>query len=327
LMTSMGTPSLGYSHVITPHRKLRPGIKELLVHHQAKDPPSTIEFNFTGVTLDVYCILPNLNLTSTYISVSNLAFVLDGQPLAQTFIYNASSDNIQHNVSVLSLTNLVQVPHTFTIIAGYMETKTIVLFDYAKYTVDTDLLASPTITSQKTTNTVSATISPSSDPGKHSNHAAVIGGIIGGILCVVLTLIFIVFYCRRYKHRIRQRFFTAPYRNPDSMRIDPFYSAPPPGVDQPLVPYNRPFIEPPAKNALWRASNVMQVVQDPRAEKRAEAQRRLEEQRRAVMVEVNVLPPNPIDLADQLNGDGSTSRISLIVHPDTKTGKKPAWLH
>jgi len=106
------------------------------------------------------------------------------------------------------------------------------------------------------------------------------------------------------------------------MRIDPFYSAPPPGVDQPLVPYNRPFVEPPAKNALWRASNVMQVVQDPRAEKRAEAQRRLEEQRRAAMVEVNVLPQT----YRSSSGDGSTSRISLIVHPDTKTGKKPAWL-
>jgi len=206
-----------------------------------------------------------------------------------------------------------------------METKTIVLFDYAKYTVDTDLLASPTITSHETTNTASATISPNSDPGKHSNHAAVIGGTIGGILLVVPVLIFIVFYCRRYKHRIRQRFFTAPFRNPDSTRVDPFYSAPP-GVDQPLVPYNRPFIDPPAKNALWRASNVMQVVQDPRAEKRAEAQRRLEEQRRAAVVE-NVLPPSPIGAADQLNDDGSTSRISLIVHPDTKTGKKPAWLH
>ncbi|KAE9385624.1 hypothetical protein BT96DRAFT_928707 [Gymnopus androsaceus JB14] len=321
--------------------------------HQATDPPSTIKFNFTGITLDVYCILPNLD--SAYTSAYNLTFVLDGQPIMQTFIYDGDSSTIQYNVSVLSLTNLAQTPHTFTMIAGSTKTNTIIEFDYAKYTVDTDLLAlsissteasttfgisptpahslSPTPTqsststsgsptSHKTTNTASATISPSSDPGKHPNHAAVIGGTIGGILLVVPVLIFIVFYCRRYKHRIRQRFFTAPYRNPDSMRIDPFYSAPPPGVDHPLVPYNRPFVEPPAKNALWRASNVMQVVQDPRAEKRAEVQRRLEEQRRAAMVEVNMLPPSPIDLADQLNGDGSTSRMSLIVHPDTKTGKK-----
>ncbi|KAE9394633.1 hypothetical protein BT96DRAFT_1022422 [Gymnopus androsaceus JB14] len=290
----------------------------------------SVQFNFTGISLDVFCILPNLS-NNDVITTYNLTFNLDNQILSQTFEHESDHDNIfQYNFSVLSLSSLAPVHHTFTMLMATGENSSNTLqFDYARYTVDTDLLTlSSSSTEASTTSNVSpsATISSSSDAGKHSNYSVVIGGTIGGILLVVPTLILIVFCCRRYKHRIRQRFFTNPFRNPDSMRIDPFYSAPPPGVDQPLVPYNRPFIDPPAKNALWRASNVMQVVQDPRAEKRAEVQRRLEEQRRATVVEY-VLSPSPIGAADQLNGDGSTSRTSLIVHPDTKTGKKPAWLH
>lgn len=147
---------------------------------------------------------------------------------------------------------------------------------------------------------------------KHANLAALIGSTIGGILFLVLSLA-LIFYYRRYKHRIRQRFF-----NHNKMRVDPFYSL---GADQqgPLVPYNRPFIDPPAKNALWNPSNVMQEAEDPRAVKRAAAaeMQRLEESR---ISQQEVAEPSSSRAYWLI--DGSASRTSLIAHRGTPKDKK-----
>lgn len=64
----------------------------------------------------------------------NLNFALDGRPLDQTFIYDGFSIDTQYNVSVLSLTNLTQVPHIFTMIAADPVYTTTIQFDYAIYT-------------------------------------------------------------------------------------------------------------------------------------------------------------------------------------------------
>ncbi|KAE9385627.1 hypothetical protein BT96DRAFT_840491, partial [Gymnopus androsaceus JB14] len=104
-------------------------------HHTTDVDPRTVQFNFTGVctSLDVYCIIPNdadLSITSTY----NLTFSLDGQPLQQTFTHSSDRSNEYiYNVSVLSLTGLVQVPHTFTMEASSPTVNSTLLFDYARY--------------------------------------------------------------------------------------------------------------------------------------------------------------------------------------------------
>ncbi|KAE9394638.1 hypothetical protein BT96DRAFT_827383 [Gymnopus androsaceus JB14] len=74
--------------------------------------PRTLD---TGISLDIYCIIPNdsdLSIASTY----DLTFSLDGKPLQQTFTHSSDLSNLFiYNVSVLSLTDLAQVLHTFTI--------------------------------------------------------------------------------------------------------------------------------------------------------------------------------------------------------------------
>ncbi|KAJ3780572.1 hypothetical protein GGU10DRAFT_300898 [Lentinula aff. detonsa] len=241
------------------------------ITHETTDPPATVEFGFTGITLDVYCLLPNFEfeggLFEDYTSSYNLSFVLDGQPVGQIFTHKSDlSGDIRYNVSVLSLSNLAPVPHTFAMIGASTVDRLTIQFDYAKYTFDNDTQLSTTSSaaSSRTTSTVfsasvPSTLRPSDIPSattttsavtssvqqQNINRAAIIGGSIGGILALLL-LIVIIFVYRRYKHRIRRRFYN-PQR--DIERIDPFYSPPPPSV--------APMERLPMKRALWRTSNIV----------------------------------------------------------------------
>ncbi|KAJ3995092.1 hypothetical protein F5050DRAFT_1769584 [Lentinula boryana] len=229
------------------------------ITHETADPPATVEFGFTGITLDVYCLLPNFEfegeLLGDYTSNYNLSFVLDGQPVGQIFTHESDlSGDIRYNVSVLSLNNLAPVPHTFAMIGASTVDRLTIQFDYAKYTFDNDTqlstsssvasssavsssAASSRVTSTVFSDSVTSTLRPSNIPSattpsavmssvqqQNINRAAIIGGSIGGIFALLL-LIVIIFVYRRYKHRIRRRFYN-PQR--DIRRIDPFYSPPPP---------------------------------------------------------------------------------------------------
>ncbi|KAJ3881116.1 hypothetical protein F5051DRAFT_398016 [Lentinula edodes] len=230
------------------------------ITHQTPDPAATVEFNFTGISLDVYCLLPNFILEDgpleDYTSTYNLSFALDGQPVGQSFTHKSDFSGVtQYNVSVLSLSNLSQVLHTFTMIGASTVDMLTIQFDYARYTFDNDASPSPPITLTTSTSTSTSVTSVSSTPTippsfissstshkpitsttastllpsdtsvaeplgqkKSLDRTAIIGGSIGGILTLFLLLT-LTFIYRRYKHRIRQRFFSHPRL---SDQIDPF---------------------------------------------------------------------------------------------------------
>ncbi|KAJ3747856.1 hypothetical protein DFH05DRAFT_1393509 [Lentinula detonsa] len=102
--------------------------------HHTTDETRSVQFGFTGTSLDVFCIIPNPSdptLTSTY----NLTFELDGQPLGETFTHISDLTNVfQFNVSVLSLENLSLAPHIFTMMAASTTVNSTLQFDYAMYT-------------------------------------------------------------------------------------------------------------------------------------------------------------------------------------------------
>ncbi|KAJ3913279.1 hypothetical protein F5877DRAFT_52646 [Lentinula edodes] len=102
--------------------------------HHTTDETRSVQFSFTGTSLDVFCIIPNPSdpgLTSTY----NLTFELDGQPLEQTFTHESDSSNVfLFNTSVLSLENLTLAPHMFVMLAASTVVNSTLLFDYAMYT-------------------------------------------------------------------------------------------------------------------------------------------------------------------------------------------------
>ncbi|KAF9065438.1 hypothetical protein BDP27DRAFT_1228989, partial [Rhodocollybia butyracea] len=93
------------------------------------DVKRTVKFNFTGTSLNVYCILPNPD--ASIISNYNLTFTLDGTPVNHGFNHTSDgSGQFQYNVNVLSLGNLSQAPHTF-VMAALTQINSTVLFDYA----------------------------------------------------------------------------------------------------------------------------------------------------------------------------------------------------
>ncbi|KAJ3770181.1 hypothetical protein FB446DRAFT_647406, partial [Lentinula raphanica] len=102
--------------------------------HHTTDQTRSVQFGFTGTSLDVFCIIPNPSdptLTSTY----NLTFELDDQPLQQTFTHTSDTTNVfQFNVTVLSLSNLSLSSHVFTMLAASTFVNSTLQFDYAMYT-------------------------------------------------------------------------------------------------------------------------------------------------------------------------------------------------
>ncbi|KAJ3839271.1 hypothetical protein F5878DRAFT_561073 [Lentinula raphanica] len=255
------------------------------ITHNPTDPPATVQFDFTGTTLDVYCIIPELSLTWT--SNYNLSFMLDGQLIPQTFIQIEPGPLVaQYNVSVLSLSNLAPISHTFAMIAASTTDSLIVEFDYARYTFDdsgttsNSVTPSPNINTQlstsgtsvpgaesssnpamsisavsstsSTSTSSSATISPSSVPqfeatDNNNSKAALIAGTVVGTLIVVFMIILICVTYNRYKHRIRQRFFHPRTRE----QIHPFPLNCPPVLVQPAPASKR--------SSTWKGVNIVQL--------------------------------------------------------------------
>ncbi|KAE9398039.1 hypothetical protein BT96DRAFT_995222 [Gymnopus androsaceus JB14] len=199
--------------------------------HHTYDFPRTVQFNFTGTSLDVYCIIPNSpnpTLTSTY----NLTFILDDQLLSQTFTHESDlSNNSWYNVSVLSLNNLTPVSHTFAMMAASTMVNSTLKFDYARY-------LSPS--SHSTSSSTHVSLLSTSTSSNRISVAVIVGTTIGGIFFLCL-LVILVFCYHRYKHRIKQLFFVASLRirtdeSESTARIDPFiYSSP---LHRPIRPSN-----------------------------------------------------------------------------------------
>ncbi|KAF9066055.1 hypothetical protein BDP27DRAFT_1228114 [Rhodocollybia butyracea] len=104
------------------------------------DVERTMKFQFTGTSLNVYCILPNpvissdnnLTMDEPIISNYNLRFTLDGQSQPEFVHTSDGSGQFQYNFSVLSLSDLSNSQHAFEM-AAPTDTNSTILFDYATY--------------------------------------------------------------------------------------------------------------------------------------------------------------------------------------------------
>ncbi|KAE9394639.1 hypothetical protein BT96DRAFT_886419 [Gymnopus androsaceus JB14] len=209
--------------------------------HDTTDSPRTVQFNFTGISLDIYCIIPNdsdLSIASTY----DLTFSLDGKPLQQTFTHSSDLSNLFiYNVSVLSLTDLAQVLHTFTIEVSSPTVNSTLLFDYARYTVNLAPVSASSapasessITSAAPASSSIATAAPALNTHltKHTSLPIIISSVLGPIILVLISSVLIFVYRRRRKHPLQRRFapFSTPPRNSSTylLQINPFITIPSP---------------------------------------------------------------------------------------------------
>ncbi|KAL0580482.1 hypothetical protein V5O48_001552 [Marasmius crinis-equi] len=101
--------------------------------HFAGNATSGVNFEFTGVSLEVFCILPPKDALA--ILNYSLTFVLDGKEVGTPFIRTPENltSEYQYNVSVVALQNLTSTKHSFTMELASKDLDTVALFDYAVY--------------------------------------------------------------------------------------------------------------------------------------------------------------------------------------------------
>ncbi|TFK55643.1 hypothetical protein OE88DRAFT_643167 [Heliocybe sulcata] len=170
--------------------------------HTPGDPePRVVQLSFNGTAIYAYCILANyIQYTTT---LTNLTFRLDGMSVGKNYVHvPTTSTSFQYNVPVYANDSIPNGEHTLEIEATGDTNSSLVLFDYATYTYNSDLA--------QTSASASATASPSptntaSSSSKHSNHiGAIVGGVVGGVALLALLGLGAVLYSRRRRSGVHE---------------------------------------------------------------------------------------------------------------------------
>ncbi|ESK92342.1 hypothetical protein Moror_4627 [Moniliophthora roreri MCA 2997] len=160
-----------------------------------EDPIRSIVFNFTGVSVEIFCILANrppTQVTATY----DLSFVLDGQPVGNFTHKPDSGEDFAYNQSVFSQRDLSSgTKHTMEVNLDSNSTDALLLFDYAKYEIDDGIPdASPTSSSPiiSTPPTSTSSSSTSSDDASNERLSIILGVVLGTFtLSMIILLVWI----------------------------------------------------------------------------------------------------------------------------------------
>ncbi|KZT06161.1 uncharacterized protein LAESUDRAFT_200167 [Laetiporus sulphureus 93-53] len=189
------------------------------------DPVASVTLTFNGTAIWVYCIIPNFVDAVTVTTYVNLSFELDGD-YVQTFSHEPELNNASmvYNITVYSNTSMDNREHTLIMTPQHAVNASVVLFDWAQYTYDSDPEAEAGTSSTSSSSRVgsgssrpmpstsankpssSIIISPSSStpvlvPSGTSDSSrtpvnAIAGGVCGGLGALVLGLL-ILFLCHR----------------------------------------------------------------------------------------------------------------------------------
>ncbi|KAJ8086974.1 hypothetical protein PM082_005799 [Marasmius tenuissimus] len=214
-------------------------------HFQGNETTRYLQFDFVGIAVAIYCIVPNLPSSSGLVTQYAIDFRIDDQlpPNGKT-TYNHVSDasgTYAYNVPVLNQTGLRNERHTIIVrIMPVPDVDVVLLFDYATYTFDdenSELQSTPfsssansssrSMTSSSSTpigstssmipsTNSTSTVPPTSTPtprqddnppvtGNQRKHLAVILGSSIGSFVVLSVLGVLLICCLR-----RRRDFTGP---------------------------------------------------------------------------------------------------------------------
>lgn len=164
-------------------------------HTPGDAEPRIISLSFNGTAIYAYCILANTVQYTT--TLTNLTFRLDGQGVGKNFVHvPTTSTDFQYNVPVYANESIANGQHLLEIEATGDTNSSLVLFDYATYTFDSDPVVSTT-SSQSSQPTASSPPPSETRSSKHSNIGAIVGGVVGGVLGLSLLVLGIFLYSRR----------------------------------------------------------------------------------------------------------------------------------
>ncbi|KAL0577656.1 hypothetical protein V5O48_004345 [Marasmius crinis-equi] len=173
--------------------------------HHATDLPVSVQINFTGVAIELFCIVPN-SPASGVTAAYDLTFTLDGKPAGNPFSHTPDFKNdFTYNVSVFSMGSLANIPHTVVMKADSKNLDSAILFDFAQYTFDDGTPVQSTTAS--TTSTTASTNEPAHDEpnagsGQQSNPAIIVVAVLVPLLLLVLIILLVMIgYRCGYFHR------------------------------------------------------------------------------------------------------------------------------
>ncbi|EIM85387.1 uncharacterized protein STEHIDRAFT_158022 [Stereum hirsutum FP-91666 SS1] len=184
--------------------------------HIPPDPNQPrVDLFFSGVAIYAYCILGN-TIGPLDAPPMNVSISLD-QDYVGEFVYTpTTSTDFIYNFPIYANDTLSNGQHTLSLSAVGTTNASLVLFDYAIYTVDTD----PTSSSASSATATSTSPPPSQE---HSHVGAIVGGTIGGLVGAIVLLLALLFILRR-RRRISAG-DAVPFTGSDpSLRVEPFIS-------------------------------------------------------------------------------------------------------
>ncbi|KZT11256.1 uncharacterized protein LAESUDRAFT_754921 [Laetiporus sulphureus 93-53] len=200
---------------------VQPNIAETFEHSwhattaSPSDPsPRNVTLIFNGTAIWVYCVIPNYVEWAT--TFTNISFELDGDTVGSYSHLPSASTDMAYNVTVYSNASMENKEHTLTMTSRRDVNSSFLVFDWAKYTYDSDPpVTSSTATSAsigttssekstKSTKTsagasVSSTSSSSSTPSSSSRSpiGAIVGGVVGGVGALVIAVLVFLYIRRR----------------------------------------------------------------------------------------------------------------------------------
>ncbi|KAI0724107.1 hypothetical protein C8Q72DRAFT_858228 [Fomitopsis betulina] len=136
--------------------------------------PHQVTLTFRGTAIWVHCILANFNESSVVTTFTNASFELDGIPAA---IYHHQPDgatgDFEYNVTVYSQTGLSNIEHTLVMTAEQGKSASLLLFDWAEYTIENGTSISSTDSGGSSSSVASSSsASASSSTGNTSSAVA-----------------------------------------------------------------------------------------------------------------------------------------------------------
>ncbi|KZT24560.1 hypothetical protein NEOLEDRAFT_1094376 [Neolentinus lepideus HHB14362 ss-1] len=170
-------------------------------HTPGDAEPRVIYISFNGTAIYAYCILANYVQYTT--TLTNLTFRLDGNGVGENYVHvPTTSTSFQYNVPVYVNDSIPNGQHTLEIEATGDTNSSLVLFDYATYTYDSDPVSSST--SASATSSPSPTNSQISSPKHSSNVGAIAGGVVGGVAFLAAILLGAFLYSRRRRSGVHE---------------------------------------------------------------------------------------------------------------------------
>ncbi|KAH9934655.1 uncharacterized protein B0H18DRAFT_483253 [Fomitopsis serialis] len=171
-------------------------------------PAHNVSIVFHGTAIWVYCVVPNRIKDAT--TLVNITFALDGVPAGSYQHMPRNTATYDYNVTVYENTMLSNSIHTLVMTAENDPNPSILLFDWALYTVEDGSDTQPSSSLSQATSLSVNTDTPTSSASSHattwgaagdataspqvsvstglashphSNTSAVIGGVIGDVSC------------------------------------------------------------------------------------------------------------------------------------------------